>query len=186
MHILRVNNIELDCEFVETFSELKIILDEGSGSVIQFQRLPHKHNIEVSVNSTSCVFELTGKGMNDAVWENNTVVRDAFFEIKSIWINGVLMEKWALEDMVYFKPVYSQSDLDYAKNTGLQLAETVKNQWQFFYNGYLCFELEDFFAKYQSNLLKALQGYNHWVVNSHLGHISSEKKQLLDDLYQQI
>ena len=186
MQTLRVDTIELDCEFVETFSELNIIPHDGSCSIIRSNRLAQKKNIEVSVNSTSCVLLLTGKGMNDAVWENNTVVRDAFFEIKSIWINGVLMEKWALGNLVYFKPMYSPSDLEYAKNTGLQLAETTTNTWQFFYNGYLCFDLKDFFTTYHRNLLNALQGFNHWVVNSHLGQISTEQKKLLDDLYQQI
>lgn len=186
MHSLKVNKIELHCEFVETVSELKIIPHAESCSIIQSQRIANKNNIEVSVNASSCVFLLHGKGVNDTVCENNTVIKDAFFDIKTIWINGVLMEKWALEKLVYFKPIYSQSELDYAKNTGLTLAETVTGQWRFFYNGYLCFDLENFFLKYHSNLLCPFQEYNHWVVNSHLGYISPEKKQLFDDLYQQI
>ena len=68
----------------------------------------------------------------------------------------------------------------------LTLKEVFTNEWSFYFNGTLCFDLTDFFVNYNRVLTSGLEHYNHWVKESHLGHIDPEKlnelKQLLHTL----
>lgn len=129
-------------------------------------------------------FKLAGKTPNDTIVENGTIVNDANFEILDIWVDGIRLELWALDNILAFVPDYDQSQIEYATQHNIELKKTITNQVKFSNNGEICVNLDNFYNQYNQNLLNSLRNFNHWVVNSHLGFYSEDDLNTLEQTYQ--
>lgn len=114
------------------------------------------------------------------------ILRDAKFELEDIWVDGILMEKWALSPLCKFYPSYTKSQKLYAAQSGQPLEEFLQDEWTFYFNGRWTFDLSDFFMKYHQILTAGLDHYNHWVKQSHLGYIDSARFAELEKILQTI
>jgi hypothetical protein len=139
-------------------------------------------DIVVNLDSTSLIYNIRGKQQNDTVVENGEIVADARVDIEDIWVDNILIEKWAMSPMCKFYPQYSQDHRNYAQQNNLLLKDVFTNEWSFYFNGNLQFDLDNFFLAYNQILTSGLEHYNHWVKESHLGHVNPDKLQELEQL----
>ena len=143
-------------------------------------------DIVVQLTSSKLCYTISGKDQNDTVVEHSNIIADARVDIEDIWVDNILIEKWAMSPMCSFCPEYTEQHRSYASQHNLTLKEVFTNEWSFYFNGRLEFDLSNFFIKYNQVLTSGLEHYNHWVKESHLGHINPDKlhelKQLLQTL----
>ena len=172
----------LEIEFIveQTVNPLELT---HSGKLIESRDLGDNNRLErIEVNDLNnhCRFGVSGKSPQDTMVRDGTIVKDACVKIEDVWINGVLIEKWALEKFCSFRPEYDISNRTYALENNITLPEVIPGMLALYYNGSFEIELVDFFHRYHSYLMAPLQQYNHWVLHSHLGHVNQSTK---NDLY---
>jgi hypothetical protein len=143
----------------------------------------------IDVDQNQQIIELVIQGIVDS----NTMfdsqdcpVSTAFFEIENIWINQILIEKWAASKIYKFFPKYSESQINYARENNSNLEQFLQDEYQFYFNGSWQLNIEDFFVKYHFVLTNGLLKYNYWVREGHLGIVDDCKllqlKKIIDSL----
>lgn len=145
--------------------------------------------LEIDQTQRPVRLAFAGKQQNDTrVDESGSILDDAWIEIHSVWVDGILIEPWALGKMCEFFPEYSDSHREYAQAHGMTLAESVWDSTRFYFNGTWILDLDRFFQRYHEILTSGFQGYNKWIRISHLGMVDptayKELSEILDQLNQ--
>jgi hypothetical protein len=123
-----------------------------------------------------------GKNDNETIVENRQIVRDQTLTISRLWVNDVLIEMSIIQRLAKFYPIYSESNISYAKEHNIELSN-VRNDLSLFYNGRWVVEFEQpFFIFYNHLLFEYFQGFNHWVRQTHLGIAGDQKLLKLNQL----
>lgn len=175
--------VEILLKITHSFNRLQI---DHTGLLVESKSLDQNqwHQLiafEIDQNQ-SADFDIKGKTDQDTVVENGQVVKDAFVEVEKIWVNGILIESWAITEFCSFLPIYSASNRDYALQYNLDLPQEIRGTLSFFYNGRFSIDLRGFFPRYHSLLTRSLQNYNHWVIHGNLGLVDPSVKQELRDM----
>jgi hypothetical protein len=124
---------------------------------------------------------INGKLSSDTVISaDGTIIDDACVSVNNVWVDNILIEKWALFRSAVFRPRL-RSD-----QHGLAHASEIHDEWFFYFNGTLEIDLEDFYPRYYRVLLSGLDHYNHWVRESHMGMIDPAKLQELEDILRRL
>jgi hypothetical protein len=124
---------------------------------------------------------------NDTIVDSqNNIVDSAVFEIENIWIDGIMIEKWAISNMYKFFPEYSHNHIEYAEKNNSSLRTVIQNEWKFFFNGVWQLDVDNFFVNYNYILTNGLSKYNYWAAQGALGFVENTKlnelKGILDSL----
>jgi hypothetical protein len=182
---LDATTLRLRVKITEVANSIVFSGPSDQREVIVADKTRHE-DIVVQLTSPKLRYTISGKDQNDTVVEQQQITADARVDIEDIWVDNILIEKWAMSPMCSFRPDYTEQHRSYASQHNLTLKEVFTNEWSFYFNGCLEFDLTDFFIKYNQVLTSGLEHYNHWVKESHLGHINPAKlhelKQLLQTL----
>ena len=147
----------------------------------------HDVTVEIDSSKDALILDITGKQQADTlVSEQGDILDDAWVEIRSVWVDGILMEPWALARLGVFHPVYSQSHKDYARDHGLALEAEITDSVRWHFNGAWHMELGDFFQRYHGILTSGFQNYNKWIRISHLGMVDPRAYQELTEILEQL
>lgn len=186
---LDLEKIEFKFQIKETTNRLEISPISGSPCQRLSQDISNTTRFEIlsfRPNDTNFYLDLTGKQDDDTLVQDGIIVDDCKIVLENLWVNDILIEIWALEDMYFFEPWYSDSARQYANKTGMDLPSRLFNQCEFWANGRLFFAFADFFQIYYQKLLAPLKKFNSWVTSSHLGVIDEHTKQECRVLIDQI
>jgi len=186
---LHAKTVELDLRLVKGTNWPKWDFEQPYTvvSTMQNDHVQHtKVKIALGPNDTSITLNNFGKDANDTVIEHNLIVRDQVIEIVKIWVNGVLLELLALQDVFEFYPNYEKSHREYAIQNQISLP-VCRHDTALFYNGRWSFKFEQpFFHWYNNKLVVGFNSMNHWVKQSHLGLADDSQLQRLDKLLDQL
>lgn len=181
-----LEKIEFKFFVKETTNRLEISSVSGQHSSQDIDGKMRYEIISILHYNTNFYLDFSGKQDNDTLIEAGKIADDCKIELENLWINDILIEKWALQDMCFFEPCYSESARQYAEQSGINLPSRLFNQWTFWANGRLFFGLDNFFQRYNQKLIESLNQFNSWVSASHLGMIEDHKKQECKILIDQI
>lgn len=176
---LALGKITIDIAITQVQNPLAVIYWAGPAtvSVEELSNGMRKERFEIDLAGVDHIeLEMQGKGETDTkVDEQGNIIADAKFDIRDIWIDGILIEPWALGPLCKYYPIYTQGQRDYANANQQPLEEFLQDEWTFYFNGRWHFDLKDFFLRYNRILSSGLDHYNHWVKQSHLGYIDSDR-----------
>jgi hypothetical protein len=180
IYSLEPKTLEIVLAITETVNTLAI---EHNGSVID-QSLARDgsrtEHVLFDPVDLHCRLRISGKTDQDTqIGHDGMITKDAYVSIHQAWINGVLLENWALAELCTFQPEYSQSNLGFARDNGIDLAREITGSLAFHYNGWLEIDLDNFFARYHAVMIKSFEKHNHWVLISNLGHVDQDAKREL-------
>jgi hypothetical protein len=182
---LDANTLRLRIKITEVVNSI-VFSGPGDQREVVIAENVRYEDIVVNVTTPHLLYTISGKTQDDTVVEQDQIIHDARVDIEDIWIDNILIEKWAMSPMCCFRPNYTEQHKLYAVQHNITLKEIFTNEWSFYFNGCLEFDLDNFFIKYNQVLTSGLEHYNHWVKESHLGHIDPAKlhelKQLLQTL----
>jgi len=184
---IEAETLEIIFAITETVSALLI---EHNGRLIDRWPAPQgSRNERVLWDSvdTICCLNISGKTDQDTqIGTDGQIYRDACVSIHQVWVNGVLLENWAMAELCRFKPEYSQSNLEFSRTNGIELAQEINGHICFYYNGCLEIDLNNFFARYHAVMIKPFEKHNHWVLTSNLGHVDQDAKQELRSILMEL
>lgn len=138
-------------------------------------------DFNIPYNSEPFSIEVSGKtDLDTKIDSTGEIIANAGFEIVDAWVDGILIEKWALASFYRFYPVYTQSQKQYALDHNSPLEEYLTDECSFFFNGLLKFDLTNFFIRYHQIISTGLQNYNQWVKLTSLGLINNSHYEELE------
>jgi hypothetical protein len=140
----------------------------------------------VFINSNELIIRNKGKGHQETILDNGKIIRTQSLSINKIWANDILLEKFFIESVATFSPIYNQNDIKFAQQNNTVLLKQL-NTLDFYYNGTWNFKFESpFFLWYNKLISNGIKKFNHWVQQSHLGianeNYVKELKMLLNKL----
>lgn len=178
---LAVKEIKLSIKIFQTHNILNVACIENhrvteiDESIDESSR--HKI-IDINLIPDTNLISLNMYGITDddtKIDKNGNITAVAYFDIENIWIDEILIEKWAVSKLYKFFPQYSDNQINFFKNYNRPIEEYIQDESQFYCNGLLQLDLTDFFINYSNILNNSLLNYNHWVRDSHLGVVKESK-----------
>jgi len=179
---LEPHTLELEIVVKQTtnYLTLDIQSDNTINEEVQKNVDARTHTVKINhIDNFPCTVsvKISGKTSADTIIdEQGNIVADSIVMFNKVWVDGILLENWALHDYVMFKPCYDQSQLDYFTENNLTVYQEIVGEVECYNNGVWVITLDkDFFTTYNQTLLSSFNNYSEWVKETHLGLINSEQ-----------
>lgn len=191
MHNLDVVRLEIEWQILQTINCLTVYNKDMCLELIDHQQDCCRYRSIIPIVDNWCDINLLGKTDDDVVVIDGQVAYQSSWTILSIWVNDILLEMPALRRIMCFLPIYSDNNLRYFEEHNMVPRKEIRGENQFYFNGTVRFDLEDFFVRYHTDLMDCIDSglpdqKDTWVRKSHLGFVDPKKKQELFEILCQL